>query len=242
MQNFEKSVKEISLIKKKINLINKINQTTAIDLLNQELLFGSRISISRVLFLDFLYKKIKILPGSIIEFGIHYGSTISILQSLRGFYEPYNHSRIIYGFDTFSGFPKSEIFKKKSNNFKLPKHYYKTLDNFLEIQEQFSPINHKKKFKLIKGDVRYTLKNFLNKNKFLLLSLVFFDLDLKKSTAYCLQKILKNMVKGGIIVFDQLNCPNFPGETEAVLKKLDIKKYKFSNFNGQTYSSYIQIN
>lgn len=240
MQNFEKSNKELILLKKRKNLREKIN-LSKIDELNETLLFNTRISISRILFLDFLYKKIKKIPGSIVEFGVHFGSTISILQSLRGIYEPYNHSRIIYGFDTFNGFPKNEKFKKKNNTFKMKKDYYHNLNNFLEIQEQFSPIGHKKKFELIKGDVRNTLNTFINKNKFLLFSLVFFDLDLKNSTAYCLRKILGKMAKGGILVFDQLNCPNFPGETEAVLKELDFKKYKFLNFHGQTYASYVQI-
>ena len=61
--------------------------------------------ISRVLYQDYLYKKILSVPGVILEFGVHWGATIATLINLRGIYEPYNHSRMIYGFDTFSGFP-----------------------------------------------------------------------------------------------------------------------------------------
>ena len=67
--------------------------------------FMKRQVISRLLYQDFLYKKILEVPGVILEFGVHWGATIATLVNLRGIYEPYNHSRFIYGFDTFSGFP-----------------------------------------------------------------------------------------------------------------------------------------
>ena len=63
-----------------------------------------RLSLSRVLYLDWIYKKLIGKPGVICEFGVQWGGVISTLSNLRGIYEPYNHQRKIYGFDTFEGF------------------------------------------------------------------------------------------------------------------------------------------
>ena len=62
-----------------------------------------RESISRLLYYNELYKKIVGVPGFILEFGVQWGATLAQLISLRGIYEPYNHRRHIYGFDTFEG-------------------------------------------------------------------------------------------------------------------------------------------
>ena len=56
-------------------------------------------------------KKIIDKAGIIIECGVHYGASLSILSNLRGIYEPYNFSRKIVGFDTFEGFVGSNKLK-----------------------------------------------------------------------------------------------------------------------------------
>ena len=56
------------------------------------------------LYFDNLYQSIVNVPGVVMEFGVHWGSGISLLNNLRLLYEPYNFSRKIIGFDTFEGF------------------------------------------------------------------------------------------------------------------------------------------
>ena len=65
-----------------------------------------RQSLSRILYHDFLYQKIVNVPGVICEFGVQWGATLAQLINLRGIHEPFNHSRKVYGFDTFEGFPE----------------------------------------------------------------------------------------------------------------------------------------
>ncbi|MBU2427858.1 MAG: hypothetical protein KKA56_13350 [Gammaproteobacteria bacterium] len=69
----------------------------------------TRQGISRVLYWDHLYQKIIDKAGIIVECGVHYGASLSILSNLRGIYEPYNFSRKIIGFDTFEGFVGSNL-------------------------------------------------------------------------------------------------------------------------------------
>lgn len=63
-----------------------------------------RQTISRILYYDYLYKKIIGVSGCILEFGVQWGGTLSQSITLGGIYEPYNYTRHIYGFDTFEGF------------------------------------------------------------------------------------------------------------------------------------------
>jgi len=212
--------------------------------LNNFALFSNRQSLSRFLYYNEIYKLILKKPGSIIEFGVQYGSTLSFLLKLRGIYEPFNHTRKIFGFDTFKGFSKSFNKEEKKIGFKEGdygvslKNYDKFLEKVILNQESNSPIGHIKKFQLIKGDVIKTFPKFLQENKHLLLSLVIFDMDLYKPTISVLKKIKPRLYKGTVIVFDELNCDFCPGETQAVLKTLGFNNLKLKNFHGQSYSSY----
>jgi hypothetical protein len=62
-----------------------------------------RQSLSRILYYNNLYQKIIDIPGVICEFGVQWGATLAQLINLRGMYEPFNHGRKIFGFDTFEG-------------------------------------------------------------------------------------------------------------------------------------------
>ena len=68
-------------------------------------LFLDSKSLSRILFMDYLYKKNIDLQGVVMEFGVRWGQNCSLFSALRGIYEPFNRHRKIIGFDTFTGFP-----------------------------------------------------------------------------------------------------------------------------------------
>jgi hypothetical protein len=46
--------------------------------------------------------------------------------------------------------------------------------------------------------------------------MAYFDFDLFTPTKACLEKLIPRLTKGSVIVFDELNCPEFPGETLAL--------------------------
>ena len=52
-----------------------------------------------------IYKLLIDKPGAIAQFGVRWGREIALFEMYRTIFEPFNHSRIIYGFDTFSGYP-----------------------------------------------------------------------------------------------------------------------------------------
>ena len=95
---------EKDVIKKKNQFIKQIRKRINFQEETETLLFSHKKSISKILYYNEIYKNILKKPGVIMEFGVEFGSTLNLLSNLRSVYEPYNYSRKIIGFDTFSGF------------------------------------------------------------------------------------------------------------------------------------------
>src|SRR4051794_524849 len=141
------------------------------------------------------------------------------LINLRGIYEPFNHSRKIIGFDTFEGFP--DVDSKDGNFSKIGDYstmedYETVLERILTIHERFSPIPHMKKFELVKGDASVSAERWLAENPHAIVSMAIFDRDVYKPTRDVLEQIRPRLTRGSLLVFDELNCPHFPGETAAL--------------------------
>lgn len=203
-------------------------------------------NLSRLLFFYEIYKKIVNIHGIIIEFGTRWGQTISMLSALRGIFEPFNRTRKIVGFDTFSGHlgmseKDGSTQKCTDGAYSVPKGYKEYLENILKLQERLNPISHLKKFELIKGDVVKTLPIYLKRHPETIISLAVFDLDIYTPTKETLKIIQPYLCKGSIMVFDEL-CENiFPGETVALREVLGLNNVNIQRFPFTARLSYIRI-
>jgi hypothetical protein len=190
-----------------------------------------RQTISRLLHYNDLYKMILGRPGVICEFGVLWGATLSQLISFRGIYEPYNHRRHIYGFDSFEGFKNvDEIIDGKhlsNGDLSVTNGYEEVLESILMLQEGRSPLSHIKKFSIVKGDVSITVPDFLSRNPHLVIALAIFDLDLYVPTRDTLQAVIPRLAKGSVVVFDEFGCDQWPGETQAIQEVLGVNNIKF---------------
>jgi hypothetical protein len=200
-----------------------------------------RQSLSRILYYNNLYQKILDVPGVICEFGVQWGATLTQLINFRGMYEPFNHSRKIFGFDTFEGFP--DIDRKdggfsNAGDYATSANYEELLAEILSIHEFFSPIPHVKKFELIKGDATKTIDTWLTDNPHAIIAMAIFDMDIYKPTRDVLEKIVPRLTRGSLLVFDELNCPHFPGETRAVDEVLGLNKLALKRFAHQPYCAW----
>lgn len=197
----------------------------------------NRQSLSRILYYDHLYKQLLGVPGVICEFGVQWGATLSLLSSLRGTYEPYNHSRKIIGFDTFEGFVNVDhnIDGEHVNDgdYHVQTNYEETLDEILSLQEANCPIPHIKKFELVKGDASKSVIQWLEQNPQTIIGMAIFDMDIYKPTRDVLEAIIPYLTKGSVLVFDELNCAAFPGETQAVREVLGLNNIKLQHFAHQ---------
>jgi hypothetical protein len=73
------------------------------------------------------------------------------------------------------------------------------------------------------------------------ISLAFFDLGLYAPTKEALQAMQSRLMKGSILVFDELNYEFAPGETQAVIESLDLKQYTVQRFEHCSRVSFIQL-
>lgn len=182
-------------------------------------------ALARTLYYNNLYQKIIDVPGVICEFGVQWGATLSQLVNLRSIYEPYNYSRTIYGFDTFSGLKNvraEDGALASEGDYAVDNEYERTLEEILHLLEADSPIGHLKKFALIKGDASVTIDTWLDQNPHAIISMAIFDMDIYEPTKIVLEKIIPRLTKGSLLVFDELNYSAFPGETTAVNEVLGL--------------------
>lgn len=205
----------------------------------------TRQGLSRILYWDYLYQKIIDKAGIIIECGVQYGASLSILSNLRGIYEPYNFPRKIVGFDTFEGFVGSNSFKDGSlaadGDYSVVEGWHDDLTRILDFHVSNSPLSHVQKTILIKGDASVEVPKFLSDNPHQVLSMVIFDMDIYKPTKDVLKAVIPRLMKGSILVFDEFNCDAFPDETEAVMEVLELNKLTFRRHPHQPHCSFAEF-
>jgi hypothetical protein len=191
-------------------------------------LFLTSKALSRVLFFYEIYQKIIHTHGVIMEFGVRWGQTLSIMSALRGIFEPFNRHRKVIGFDTFEGFVGvSDKDGTRSNtqdgSFSVTPGYQDYLSEILALQEKLNPIPHLKKYELVRGDVTQTLPDYLAQHPETMVSLAIFDLDIYAPTKAALAAIQPHLFKGSVLVFDELCDDILPGETLALRETLGLR-------------------
>jgi len=192
-------------------------------------IYLERMHLSRILLMHNLYMRTIKIPGVIVEFGVRWGQNIALFNAFRGMYEPYNYTRRVIGFDTFSGFPDvmSQDMKwteggVKAGDYTVSKGWQQSLEEILGHHDKLSPLSHLKKWELVVGDATKTFPDYLREHPELIVSLAYFDFDLYKPTKECLKLLKPRLTKGSIVAFDELNCPEFQGETIAVQEVLGV--------------------
>lgn len=189
-------------------------------------LYMPRQALSRALFMADLYQRIVSVHGVVMEFGVRWGQNMALWLNLRGIYEPFNYNRLIVGFDTFEGFPdvhRMDGDMVRAGDYGVSEKYEEHLTELLLHHEALSPVPHKKKFRLVKGNAVETVPAYLEENPETIVALAYFDFDLYEPTKACLEAIKDRLTRGSILAFDELNCPEFPGETTAVMEVLGLR-------------------
>ena len=196
--------------------------------------------------LRFFYKYIleneKKIEGDILDLGVFRGRSLLtigvILQKLKS-------KKTVYGFDTFSGFPKLSKFDQRYNfkNAKYFSHSHLNESNyFWNVKKKINKINYKVRnissskdfsdssfeliknkikilelnnIKIIKGDVTKTIPNFFKKNQKKIMACNF-DLDLYDPYKTALPLVWSNLSKNGYIHLDEFYSLKFPGPKIAI--------------------------
>ncbi|MFA5068976.1 MAG: class I SAM-dependent methyltransferase [Candidatus Omnitrophota bacterium] len=193
-----------------------------------------------------IFKKILDVHGSIVECGVCYGSGLMSWAMFSAIFEPVNYSRRVIGFDTFSGFPgiSSKDKKDKDPNAKKGGMCVDSMEELLKCGALFDrnrPVGHINKIELVKGDITETAERYVKANPYLVVSLLYLDLDLYEPTKAAIKVFLPRMPKGAVIAFDELNHPDWPGETTAVLESCGIRGLRIRRFPFDSVRSYAVI-
>ncbi len=209
-------------------------------------LFLNSKNLSRILFMNHLYQLAVDVPGVVMEFGVRWGQNSALFAALRGIYEPFNRHRKIIGFDTFEGFPSVASQDGSSDmiytgNLAVTAGYKEYLEEVLHCQEQDNPLGHITKFELRKGDACLEIERYLVDNPQTIVALAYFDFDLYEPTKKCLEMIAPRLVKGSVIGFDELNDPDSPGETLALMDTLGLRNVRLKRDRYASRVSYFVV-
>lgn len=233
-------------IDRKVDLVRRLKNSAIPDteLLDNLGLYLTRQTLSRINFVQSLYQMIVPVHGVIMEFGVRWGQNMALFSALRGMCEPFNYSRRVIGFDTFEGFPAISAEDGRlvtTGDYSVAAGWMHELERILDIHDAASPIPQKKKFSLVQGDASVTLPAYLHDNPETIVALAYFDFDLYKPTRDCLEALLPYLTKGSVLAFDELNTPEFPGETVAVREVLGLSRYAIRRDPSNPLTSYLVI-
>lgn len=229
-------------------LVERLKATSIPDdqLLANLGLFLDAKNLSRILFMDFLYRQIVDVQGVVFDFGTRWGQNAALFTSLRGIYEPFNRHRRIVGFDTFTGFPGVAAEDGQSplmepGKLAVTEGYQAELEGILAHHEQLNPLPHIDKTMLRAGDACETVGAYIKDNPETIVSLAYFDFDIYAPTKHCLELIRPRLVKGSVLGFDELNDPDSPGETLALMETFGLNAVRLKRFPHASRVSYFVV-
>jgi len=204
-----------------------------------------RQQLKRFLSLYEIFRLAQPVKGSIVECGVFRGFGVMSWAKLSTILEPENLTRRIYGFDTFSGFPT--VSDHDDNPVAevgvgtLAADSYQELGELIEQYDRDRFLGQFDKVHLIKGDVAETIPKFMEDHRHLLVSLLFLDMDLYEPTKVALEHFLPRVPKGGIVAFDELDNPLWPGETEAMVELIGAHNLRLRRLDWDPYISYAVV-
>ena len=208
--------------------------------------FSTRQMITRFIEAYELYKIVRNVPGNFVECGVGSGSFLMSLAHFSSIFEPFHYTRKIVGFDTFEGFTEPYPEDKSSNASHMKKgglswESYEILLKTAKFYDQNRPLGHMEKIELVKGDISETLPQYIESNPSLIVGLLHLDLDLYKPTKDTIELLLKRIPKGGMIIFDEPNHTDYPGETIAMMEALGINNLRLQRLEMSPMAAYAII-
>ena len=201
-----------------------------------------RQHLKRFLALYEIFKLVLPVKGSVVDCGVFRGFSLMSWAKLSAMLEPENLTRRVYGFDSFAGFPS--VSDKDKNNIVDITRGGLSADSYQELQELIAEydrdrfLGHIDKVHLVKGDVCETIPAFVQEHQHLVVSLLFIDLDLYDSTRAALRHFVPRMPKGAVLAFDELDNPQWPGETLAALEEVGLGRIALRRLEWDPYISY----
>lgn len=207
--------------------------------------YARRQQLKRFLAMYEIFKMVLPVKGSVVELGVFRGFGFMSWLKLSAILEPENLTRRIYGFDTFEGFPSLDAKDDYRDSVTavggLASDSEHELNELIKLSDQDRFLGHIPKAELVRGDIAVTAPAFLERNPHLMVSLLFIDCDLYEPTKVALETFVSRMPKGAVLAFDELDNPQWPGETLAVLDGMGLNNLELRRLEWDPYISYARI-
>jgi hypothetical protein len=187
--------------------------------------------VAKLLWVNELYELIVGRPGVIMEFGTWWGANLTLLESLRAVHEPYNYTRRIIGFDTFTGYTAPDAADGgdalvHEGAYAVGTGYREHLEQLMVCHERENPMGHIEKHELVAGDASQTVGPYLAEHPETMVALAYFDMQLYEPTKACLEAIRPHLMRGSVLAMDELGAREFPGETTAFAEAIGLDRYE----------------
>jgi len=104
-----------------------------------------------------------------------------------------------------------------------------------------SPLAHIKKFELVAGDATETIPAYLDQRLETIVSLAYFDSNLYESTKVWLEAIRDRLVKCSVLVFEELNDPDSPVETLALMEVMGLDNVRLRRWPNASRVSHLVL-
>lgn len=204
-------------------------------------------SLAKILFVNEAYELILNQPGIIVEFGTWWGQNLVLFENLRAIYEPFNQSRRVIGFDTFEGYPEISDMDRPSETIKVggytvAENYYHHLEELIDYHEKNNVLAAVKKHELVKGDVSKTAPKYFSENNDVIIALAYFDMALYEPSKHALEAIKPHLIPGSVLMLDEFNNRDYPGETRAFKETFKDVSYHVKKSRYMTDRTFIIIN
>ena len=171
-------------------------------------------SFAHLLYFKEIYDLVKNLDGDIVECGVGHGHSLYKLCCLAC-YE--NKGRMIYGFDSFEGFPEPSEEDMSPRNPQKGEWNVATVETIERKLAEAGRIELsfiKNNLKLVKGFFDESLSRYDGEN----IAFLHLDVDLYKSYKVSLEYFWPKVARGGVVAFDEYRnaTEKFPGAAKAV--------------------------
>jgi len=196
-----------------------------------------------------IFKQVLDVHGSVLDFGIYRGGSFFTWLQLSATYEPYNHIRKVIGFDSFEGFSgigeqdKGEEDKGLTLKVEggMAWEGFDEIIRGIELFDKNRPLGHVNKGLLVKGELPGSVEDFLVDHDETIVAMANFGLGLYEPTLKILQAIKPRLVKGSILVFEDLNQATWPGESKALFEVFDMSEHSLHRLPYCPHISWLRI-
>ena len=182
----------------------------------------------------YLYDSINNVDGNIVECGVGQGRSFLTLADLV-----YRETgqRILWGFDSFEGFPEPSIEDQSERNPKKGEWNLSSPDTIRALLIERGGITKSfidDKFILIPGFFQESLVEYDHTTPIAFLHL---DVDLYNSYKITLESLFPHVASGGVVLFDEYKHHHWPGATKAIDEYLSGRglPIRFDRCSGRHY-------